>query len=56
MQARQLQLVLPEQIHGTYTQTQQQWLMSVHDFLEHVQFNQRRMTIGESHSTIKKNP
>jgi len=43
MQARQLQLVLPEQIHGTYTQAQQQWLMPVHAFLEHVQFNQRAM-------------
>lgn len=45
MQSRKLQLVLPESLHTTYTETQQQWLMPVHGFIEHVQFNQRRLGV-----------
>lgn len=36
MEARNLQLVLPEEIHQTYTLQQQSWLMSVEEFTEFV--------------------
>lgn len=33
MQAKNLQLVLPRSLHGTYTETQQSWLMDVSSFI-----------------------
>lgn len=33
MQAERLQLVIPQGIHGTYRETQRQWLMSMGDFI-----------------------
>ena len=40
MQAHNLQLVIPEAIHATYSQIQQNWLMNVGDFIFLVQKNQ----------------
>ena len=37
MQAQNLQLVLPEKLHGTFQPDQQSWLLSVSDFLRLVQ-------------------
>lgn len=37
MQASGLQLVIPTSIHSTYSQAQQDWLMSFTDFIRHVQ-------------------
>jgi EcoRII C terminal len=37
MQARKLQLVLPKQLHSTYTAKQQGWLFSVQAFIDLVQ-------------------
>lgn len=41
MQDKQLQLVVPASIHGTYTESQQRWLYSVNDFLREVRKKQR---------------
>lgn len=41
MASKNLQLVIPRSIHGTYTEKQQAWLISVADFLEEVRRNQR---------------
>ncbi len=34
MQAKNLQLVLPEALHDTYSQEQQSWLMNISQFTE----------------------
>ncbi|HIT19324.1 MAG TPA: restriction endonuclease [Candidatus Fimivivens faecavium] len=44
MEYNHLQLVVPEAIHRTYTDTQQKWLMNVADFLEMLLFRQRAVT------------
>lgn len=44
MKAHSLQLVVPEGIHGTYSDEQQKWLMNVTDFMEMLLFRQRAMT------------
>ena len=44
MRAHSLQLVVPEGIHGTYSDEQQKWLMNVTDFMEMLLFRQRAMT------------
>ena len=44
MEAHSLQLVVPEGIHGTYSDEQQKWLMNVADFMEMLLFRQRAMT------------
>ena len=36
MQANKLQLVLPRNLHGTYRENQQKWLMSLDEFIETV--------------------
>ena len=40
MQAKNLQLVLPEQLHDTYSETQRSWLMNVTQFTELVRHRQ----------------
>lgn len=40
MISRQLQLVVPEPIHATFTTRQRGWLFTVHDFLEEVRTKQ----------------
>ena len=42
MQANRLQLVLPSELHGTYTDAQQTWLMNVQEFIDHVRKQQER--------------
>ena len=42
MQANRLQLVLPSELHGTYTEAQQTWLMNVQEFIDHVRKQQER--------------
>mgnify|MGYP000010220597 CR=1 FL=1 len=37
MRSREVQLVLPKQIHKTYTSSQREWLWSVSDFTAHVE-------------------
>lgn len=49
MQARQLQLVVPASIQPTYTQEQQNWLMSVCDFIGVVR---ERQTYAKQHGLI----
>lgn len=44
MKSHSLQLVVPEGIHGTYSDEQQKWLMNVTDFMEMLLFRQRAMT------------
>ncbi len=44
MEYNHLQLVVPEAIHKTYTDTQQKWLMNVADFIEMLMFRQRAVT------------
>lgn len=44
MQCNHLQLVVPETIQKTYTDAQQDWLMSVTDFIEMILFRQRAIT------------
>lgn len=44
MKSHNLQLVVPEGIHGTYSDKQQKWLMNVTDFMEMLLFRQRAMT------------
>ena len=41
MRAGRIQLVLPEKIHGTYTQEQQKWIYSVESFLKEVKDRQK---------------
>jgi hypothetical protein len=41
MQASKLQLVIPKQIHKTFTTEQQGWLMSLNDFIELVSDRQK---------------
>ena len=36
MQAHNLQLVIPKPIHSTYSDTQQNWLMSLSTFIDYV--------------------
>ncbi len=40
MQAKKLQLVLPEELHGTYSEKQRSWLMNVTQFTELVRHRQ----------------
>lgn len=40
MQAKKLQLVLPEELHNTYSERQQSWLMNVSQFTEFVRYRQ----------------
>lgn len=44
MEYNHLQLVVPEAIHKTYTDSQQKWLMNITDFIELVSFRQRATT------------
>lgn len=44
MKAHNLQLVVPESIHNTYSDEQQKWLMNVTDFMEMLLFRQRART------------
>lgn len=44
MKSHNLQLIVPEGIHGTYSDEQQKWLMNVTDFMEMLLFRQRAMT------------
>ena len=44
MEYNHLQLVVPQDIHKTYSDTQQKWLMNVTDFIEMLLFRQRAMT------------
>lgn len=48
MQAQNLQLVVPKPLHSTYSPQQQKWLMSVAEFIELVQKNQRIATLRET--------
>ena len=41
MKAGKIQLILPEKIHGTYTQGQRKWLYSVVCFLQEIKEKQR---------------
>lgn len=43
MQLHHLQLVVPKSIHASYTASQQNWLMSVDDFLTEIRESQTRM-------------
>lgn len=36
MQANRVQLVVPAELHGTYTSAQRVWIMNVYDFIDHV--------------------
>ncbi|MBN6066567.1 restriction endonuclease [Aggregatibacter actinomycetemcomitans] len=48
MQDENVQLVLPKGLHDTYTKKQQQWLMSVEEFIKFVQKNQIEcMSLGK---------
>ena len=40
MISRNLQLVIPKEIHATYSERQQKWLYSVSDFLQEVRERQ----------------
>ena len=42
MQDKHLQLVVPQQIHCTYTENQRKWLYSVADFLNEIKEKQRK--------------
>jgi hypothetical protein len=44
MKAKNLQLVLPESIHSTYTAEQQKWLMSVSDFTSLLKTRQKSIS------------
>lgn len=44
MEHNHLQLVVPAELHKTYTLAQRNWLMSVSDFIEMLQFRQRAIT------------
>lgn len=46
MQLHHLQLVVPKTIHSSYTSAQQQWLMSVDDFLTEIRESQSRMLLN----------
>ena len=41
MKSRDLQLVLPEELHQSYSNEQQAWLMNIAEFIEHVLSKQR---------------
>jgi len=41
MQTNNLQLVVPESLHSTYTAKQKKWLMNVFSFIEYVQWKQK---------------
>lgn len=43
MESHSLQLVVPETIHTTYSDEQQNWLMNVTDFMEMLLFRQKAM-------------
>ena len=36
MKAERVQLVVPKESHGSYTESQRSWIMSLGDFLVHV--------------------
>ena len=42
MQAHGLQLVLPSELHRTYTDVQQTWLMDIYEFIDHIKKQQKR--------------
>lgn len=42
MQAKQLQLVLPNKLHDSYTDVQRTWIMDVSSFIELVKFKQQQ--------------
>ena len=42
MRASRVQLVLPAELHSTYTDAQKAWIMNVHDFIDHVRQQQER--------------
>ena len=42
MRASRVQLVLPAELHGTYTDAQKAWIMNVHDLIDHVRQQQER--------------
>lgn len=44
MKAHSLQLVVPEGIHGTYSDEQRKWLINVTDFMEMLLFRQRAIS------------
>jgi len=48
MQANSLQLVLPRNLHGSYNDTQRQWLMSVSDFIGFVRARQQMQASPDS--------
>lgn len=41
MKAKNVQLVLPREIHNTYLSSQREWLYSVEDFLKEVKEKQK---------------
>ena len=43
MQANRLQLVLPSELHVTYRENQQAWLMSLKEFVSHVMEQQKHV-------------
>ena len=42
MQANEVQLVLPSELHSTYTNVQQMWLMDIREFIDHIRKQQER--------------
>lgn len=42
MQAHKIQLVLPNELHSTYTNAQQTWLVDIHEFIDHIRNQQKR--------------
>lgn len=44
MEHNRLQLIVPTELHKTYTAAQREWLMSVSDFIEMLQFRQRAVS------------
>ena len=41
MRANRLQLVLPDELHRTYTDAQQTWLMDIHEFIGQIRKQQK---------------
>lgn len=46
MQRKQVRLIIPEALQPTYTPTQREWLMTLHDFVQLVQIRQVGLTVG----------
>ena len=42
MRANEVQLILPSELHSTYTNIQQMWLMDIHEFIDHIRTQQER--------------